>query len=115
MITVFRIEDEEGVGPYSKTGVGLDTDNTDHHPTPGEDGIRLEHSHNCAFNSIEQLRNWFSDRNDQGILVVKGFTCNVYSVPIDHVKFGSKQVTFDKSHAKKISNVPLEEAFSYSS
>jgi hypothetical protein len=113
--TVFRVEDQDGIGPYSKWGVNLDVSNTDNHPTPSDDGIHLDYDHNCAFNSIEQLRNWFSDRNDQGILVVKGFTCNVYSVPIDHVKIGYKQVTFNKRYAEKISSVLLEEAFSYSS
>lgn len=113
--TVFRVEDEDGVGPYSKSGVGLDVDNTDHHPTPCDDNISLRYDHNCAFQTLDQLRSWFSNANDLGILVVKGFTCNVYSVPVDHVMFGSKQVTFNKLFAEKISNIPLEEAFSYSS
>ena len=67
MNKIYRVEDEDGVGPYGRdyNVEFLESHNCDRgkHPTPYYDpGIRRECRENeiCGFLSIKQLLNWFS-------------------------------------------------------
>lgn len=71
METVWRVENEDGEGPYrieAKTGHILDFTATYRHPTPWqEEGIArcTRDGEQCAFESESQARAWFTERELQ--------------------------------------------------
>jgi len=95
--TVFRYEDERGIGPYqSSTYVGLHHEDSNH-PSPRMEGFRsLETQEFCAL-TLEQFRNWFT-RDECELLESKGFKIIEYEVPDDARPFkGEKQIVIIKS------------------
>ena len=95
--TVFRYEDEHGIGPYqSSTYVGLEHEDSNH-PSPRMEGFRsLETQEFCAL-TLEQFTNWFT-RGECDLLESRGFKIIEYEVPPDALPFkGEKQVVITKA------------------
>jgi hypothetical protein len=101
---VWRIENEDGWGPYATEDafpLGLSGKN---HPGPEDiENWRPDYfkTHRFGFNSVEQLMNWFHGRAlvklyQRGHKIVK------YKVRKNAVVFGKHQVAFNYSKAEKI-------------
>ena len=115
--TVYRVEATDGNGWYNtecmnETEYSLwqtisitmnELQPFDCHPTPSEDGISLSkitEDHFFAFESFEQMENWFSARClrlIQKLLPV--FSIVAYEVDEAHILRGRSQVAFVKSEA----------------
>jgi hypothetical protein len=109
-ITVFRVENEEGKGPYTSTREPclLDAHSDDgKHPLPYEDGVfayeidqysKDARKHSYGFPSVESVSNWFNDE-ELVWLSQEGFSINTYEVSQKHVRQGKMQLAFLKEKA----------------
>ena len=90
--TVFRVENEEGIGPYRNEniccGVLNHHNSSEKHPNPWYDPLihrQMEEDEFCGFESLDALFEWFSDEEidalelqgyhmvqTQGIVTAKG-------------------------------------------
>ena len=97
---VYRVENEDGKGPYEGTCDWSLWQTRDHvepsHPGPKDDGIDIEMEVDyCGFASFGQLRDWFE--SEELVMLRKlGFKVRRIRVPRSRVKFGKKQVVFRK-------------------
>lgn len=122
---IYRIEDENGDGPYNggreitetlfwahvrDDGNAADVDET--HPQPSLDiaGFteRLKGRYRFAFDSMEQLLKWFGP-NARRVLKRYPFTVAEYSVPEPAVIKGIYQVAYDPERAEPIARTPVGE------
>lgn len=91
----YRVEDENGQGPYRRTSplrnqICKDHNTGDRWPDPWEDGIDFDvMGHVCGFPSMDALRDWFEGWGDR--LVQAGFHLNVYEVSEQLVEAGQRQ------------------------
>lgn len=99
---VYRIEDRYGEGPY-RADANYDlviAHGSNSYPTPYQDGIIREKADFCATSSMEGLHSWFIGWIDK--LKERGYFISTYKVPKSKVKFGQKQVVFDRRYAKLV-------------
>lgn len=114
MLQVYRVEDEDGVGPYrsDKNYVafalfGGDALSNGARPCPWYDNLKqFGDSHFFGFESMEQLLEWFP-RECLQRLFDAGFRVRVYAVAPDYVMRGGKQVAFIKDQARQLREVTL--------
>ena len=63
-MVIYRIQDSEGVGPYRSEYLNqwcYCGHNSSKHPTPQQEGLRFSNEWYCGFESMKQLRSWFSN------------------------------------------------------
>lgn len=125
---VYRVEDEEGGGPYN--GLRAPAPFTDgwtkiingqinkegndlvHQPSPYRDIPQWAEPfpghgrYRFGFQTVEQLHNWFHDVAQQE-LDRRGFKLAKYEVPEKWVHVGGHQVAFDPRKASLIQRDPL--------
>ena len=87
--TVYRVQGQDGTGPYGPDEVPAVSDITDRHraesglvvhPGPARDGMTVvpdgggnwDNDYRCGFDSLDQLRDWFSDK-EIDTLLISGF------------------------------------------
>lgn len=112
MKTVYRVEDEKGVGPYRITSgrtkaqkdlaIRLGVAHKDEsHPTPDKEGInqRLIEIGLCGFENLENLYDWFDGWLDE--LRETGHVIRAYDVEDVLIWRGEKQVVFLYGDAKE--------------
>lgn len=96
---VFRIEDDDGNGPFRYnhiidamgTYVVHTTDNG--FPTPQEEGLNFTSCHKCGCLSPRELVRWFP-RPVREILAREGYSLAIYEVPESQVQIGEHQVIY---------------------
>lgn len=105
---VYRIENDNGVGPYCSARVMLTMlrqHNADrvNHPVGYVDGIDWSDDGVYGFDNIQKLRDWF--RGFVAPLMREGYSIVKYDVPDHHVRMSQSklQLTFDRSEAVEIS------------
>lgn len=116
--TVYRIEDQNGAGPYTNghvTDIGYAYFNApDHQCGPNRDA-KLSPLWNClpnvssyyfGFKTKRQLKAWFPHK-DLLKLAALGSTIFVYKVPADTVILGDKQLIFRKRDAVTKTQEPI--------
>jgi len=110
---VYRVETDEGLGPYADLYLGniLPFGSTYDQPGPSDDGI-LGHlwdsEHRFGFRSMEQLTAWFGDYAEQ--LHEVGLRIAVYEVNDRcRVVHGAKQLCFVRDEAKLLERKSLLE------
>ena len=82
---------------------------TEQHPRPSDDGIREFHDHHFfAFSSLDQLHDWF-DKEMFAATCKAGGLMEIWEVDGRHVKFGRKQVAFEKKKATRVEVVRLDQ------
>ena len=104
--TVYRVERDDGAGPYrTLTYENIHDDDYSEtyrggrRPSPWDDGLeRVQESDYFAFVSLCQLRYWFNER-DRTLLASHGFHIAVYRVATHLVRRGGCQCIFCKSQA----------------
>lgn len=103
MITVYRIENSDGLGPFNCFGPNLDKISrildeygSFEHPTPYKDGIQLEYINEEVLGcvSLEQLKVWFPDPC-RTKLEKLGFAVKKFNVKT--AKIGKHQCAFKRS------------------
>ncbi len=114
MGTVYRIQNENGKGPYRglyNMPIELyDILNEHHrpiHPKPMDDGYdyMLEENMLCGFESMDSLHKWFS-KYELKLLRQSGF--EIYTLDnIEIVAILSRQVIFTKRHYTTPPNAPV--------
>ena len=124
---VFRVEDEEGHGPYiisKQKSIGYNKTNayimqaddpyafadTDRRPAPPYDGLRdgaFDSEHRFGFESVHHLRIWFNKKERKALSKV-GCDVYVYRVkPGKHLRKGRSQIVFKKRYAERIGKIAL--------
>lgn len=105
--TVYRVENECGVGPYKESvklrGTRInDAHANDAHPGPYSDGIGWDfpETYVCGLPSLPALRTWFAGWG--AALDHRGFRVVAYRVPKHRVLHGRVQVMFDRGGCKPL-------------
>lgn len=110
MTEVFRVEMEDGNGPYDG-GLAMrqvpSEDFFDLQPPPLSDGITdFGPEHFFGFSSFSAFFRWFGHTID--VLEKKGCKLCRYLVDSEHVVSGKRQVVFIKANAILIEQIPIE-------
>lgn len=121
--TIYRVEHREHLcGPYADTymlpegycdrlyGLLEHHNNRDTHPTPDEDQIEggwMMSSEVCGFQSMEQLRDWFSVEELLGLHEMD-FVVSRYEVDDGHVRHGRRQSIFEREEAEVTLSHPID-------
>jgi hypothetical protein len=80
------------------------------HPTPLQEfGLEMDlwQEFFCGFSNLQQYSNWLFNPHWRRSFAAHGVKMVTYKVPRDEVKFGRKQILFNKSMATKIKEEPL--------
>lgn len=121
---VYRVEDEDGGGPYNGRrsvnyddlfGLGLGPELWERNPPPrtdipewtdiDEDDRR---KYKFGFASLDQLYNWFPPQMIKRLGMDRYFKVAVYEVPSDaDILRGAHQIAFDKRVAKLVVRDPI--------
>ncbi len=110
-VSVFRVEDAVGAGPYVSTSPVIATMNAMHgdadHPSPAEDPMLgfVYETENCCFATLDQLEEWFAGYEDD--LAEAGYEIAVYTVPLDHVRYGKQQAVFRRGDTYPVRSLPM--------
>lgn len=118
---IFRIEDQNGMGPYNSKFIGLDWQINSHlnpnsHPSPDVDiGLRskieeikwIRSLFYCGFESMQSLNQWFHPKELIALLNA-GFTVVTYECSEGYLYVGDRQVIFWKEMATKEGSVEIE-------
>ena len=90
---VYRIENDDEIGPYTSGYAYIPEYAPGIHPAPSQDGIGMIGDHEyCGFESLEKAREWFGY---PGVVqALAGFSLVVREVADDLVRAGRKQVVF---------------------
>jgi hypothetical protein len=89
---IYRVENPSKRGPYASWAM-LDYDQGTQ-PAPYDDGLKtVEPREFFGFKSLEQLTEWFSERNRE-YLHNAGFRVRVYKCPDHVVRHGNRQIVF---------------------
>ncbi len=105
MIEAFRIELEDGTGPYMCGAVrrlGFDHGDAEVHPAPYTEKLKFTREFVCGFESLDQLCRWF---NDAEINALEDCRFSIHHYVIDEEQFivrGKCQVMFNRIFAKRI-------------
>ncbi len=117
MITVWRIESKDRLGPYWETEYIFRPDwmhshnKDDNHPRPSlEFGKTPERTFAYGFTSEKQLRDWF-DEKTVSWLKEKGYKLTMYLADEYTMFTGPLQCAFEKSSAKLQDRRDYEEVF----
>lgn len=112
LITVYRVESWRGAGPYQddlREHLGemfSHHDSSGAHPRPINDGIHsLSTQEYCGFASMELLRGWF--KGHKRALSRAGFNVAVYRVPPPLVRFGRRQLVFERGDRLPYEHLPI--------
>lgn len=111
-ITVYRVESWRGAGPYQDNYYSSLFEMRQHHacsdehPAPITDGIHAMLGHEyCGFASLELLRRWF--KGHKRALSRAGFNVAVYRVPPPLVRFGRRQLVFERGDLLPYEHLPI--------
>lgn len=110
-VSVFRVEDAVGEGPYASTSPLIAAMNAMHgdaaHPSPAEDPLLGEPypNENCCFATLCQLEEWFAGYEDD--LAEAGYEISVYTVPLENVRFGISQALFRREDRYPVRTMPM--------
>jgi hypothetical protein len=109
---VYRVEDENGCGPWRAVGDHRINDgassydeNARRHscgegPAPYSDGIMIRDEQVCGTRTLKQFRMWFRCARGRAAMARNaGLRLCVYDVPREHVQVGGYQVMFTKDRA----------------
>lgn len=84
------------------------------HPTPLQEfGIEMDCWPElfCGFANLKQYNDWLFNPYWRRAFAAKGVKLVTYKVPRDEVRFGRKQILFNKSMATKLKEEPLSNYF----
>lgn len=115
---VFRIEDSNGVGPYSRSWKRLrkmfNCHSGSSHPSPFKEDLNVyedkggdveERPHFCGFPTLDQMKVWF--RGFRASLNKAGFKLSIYEVGHRNVQIGEKQLLFRRDAATLIKRLEI--------
>lgn len=110
-VSVFRVEDADGAGPYSSHSPVLAEMNKMHgsanHPAPADDPLLgiVRPDENCCFATLCDLGEWFAGYEEE--LADAGYEISIYTVPRDHVRFGKQQALFRRGDFYPVRTMPM--------
>jgi hypothetical protein len=108
---VYRIEDKNGIGPYSIYWEWQDVNHfikINRHPFPIDEGIMINSLQIaygidkpvCGFNSLDQLKDWFS--NDEITkLFGLGYYIFFYEIEEEFIFQGKRQLVFIRNNLER--------------
>ncbi len=102
---VYRIEMEDGTGPYSGPDEVYDaltfTQASPNHPPPGKDGLQgSEGTHKYALPTLDALFTWFEGAKLAEVLAENGYGIAVYRC-LETPKKGKIQIAFRPEKARR--------------
>jgi hypothetical protein len=104
---VFRVETENGEGPYTSDKyraiarpLGMKHTGCKLRPSPYTEDFSNFYNYHFGFSSIKLFREWFGDSWAE--LKKMGCRLKAYRIDAEHVMCGSKQVCFRKERATLI-------------
>lgn len=109
MAIVYRVENWEGLGPYSRIAPPLPY-SPSLHPEPDLEGLRVDRSMSFGFADLFQLMLWFSADEIQTLgRWGEEWLISQYSVAEEHLQSSSTQTVFRKGEAELLGCLPLDE------
>jgi hypothetical protein len=111
-VSVFRVEDANGEGPYSSTSPVIAEMNEMHgtanHPAPADDPLLglIRPNENCCFATLCDLMEWFAGYEDD--LADAGYEISVYTVPLADVRYGKHQALFLRGDIYPVRTFPMQ-------
>lgn len=106
---IYRIESQEGQGPYREMGNPLPWSyfkDTDRHPEPGRDGVMWGMNLHFGHASRRSLREWWT-ADMWPYLAEADYQVSIYEVPKEQVRRGQKQVAFAMGAARRVLSLPI--------
>lgn len=110
---VYRVQDQDGAGPYTKditwailNNSEISTDWPTHGSLPWDD--ESQDRLRFGFSSTYDLTRWFNP-SQRRALAEQGFKATVWDAPDDAVIPGRKQVAFYADRAQLVEELPLTE------
>ena len=109
MAIVYRVENWEGFGPYSRIAPRLSYD-PQCHPEPDLEGLDVDSSMSFGFADFFKLMLWFSSEEIKTLgHWGEDWLISKYEVPDEHLQSSHTQTVFRKSKAKLLGCIPLSE------
>lgn len=109
-MTVYRIENEVGDGPYNENYPMRLIFHEDLHPFVEDEGGYFEETHIFGFDSMDKLVQWFTpDLVAQLEESESDWAVSIYEVDVDETMIVPSQMTFDPMAARHIGVMPLLE------
>ena len=114
---MFRVEKADGAGPYMSDDDALRHMFYNHsdaeHPQPADDPLLLKGCPEegiypdevCGFPTLCALEEWFAGYEDP--LADAGYEIAVYSVELQHVRYGTHQAVFVRGDSYPVRNIPI--------
>ena len=109
---IFRVENDEGLGPYQTQWNGRETNLPWHHPNVRDECSYENETYAVCkpefhgFSSVSQLKNWFYSNDHVAALNNAGFM--VYIFYGNTITITKKQCTFERDKALRMYSVPWE-------
>lgn len=95
MTVVYRVENEEFVGPYASSCPGMNHMGCDHQPAPWNTGLGwINTGELSGFDSLDQLLDWFDAREDLDNLEHGGMFVVRVEVAESLIRRGVKHLVF---------------------
>lgn len=121
-ILVFRIENENGNGPYKDISVTKTSDPEKNPNAESEHDLGLiYHMHSSkipytkeykfGFSSLDKLKSWFHDNSDIEKMSLNGFKIAVYEAPLNHTLSSEHQTIYNEKSSKLINIIDLKRFF----
>lgn len=107
-VSVFRVEDAVGMGPYgSSSSIVSKLTAMYAHPAPADDPMLglIRPDEYCGFATLCALEEWFSGYEDD--LADAGYEISVYTVPLANVRYGKQQLLFRREDYMPIRAIPM--------
>lgn len=95
MTTVYRVENDEHVGPYATSVPGMNHMGSAHQPAPWDTGLGwINTGELSGFDSLDQLLDWFDAREDLDNLERGGMSVVRINVDEGLIRRGAKHLVF---------------------
>jgi hypothetical protein len=121
-ILVFRIENENGNGPYKDISVTKTSDPEKNPNAESDNDLELIYhmysskipytkEYKFGFNSLDKLKSWFHDNSDIEKMALNGFKIAVYKLPLNHTLNSKHQDIYNVNTATLIDKIELQRFF----
>ena len=108
----FRVEQEDGSGPYFSASLPDDFSlpySPSKHPDPFEDGIdKMKPYDICAFKDYQQALEWFDEDMVDFLKIEGGWFLSTYRVEESTTKYGNRQILIDSEKMVLVNRDDIE-------
>lgn len=113
-LTLFRVQDQDGDGPYGSVVATKLTYDWYNHPSISEYGFHPDHEYFFAFPSLEALQKWFYNEMFETLLddTIATWEIAVLTVSSNACMVTPEQVAFNMNYCATVGSMPLTNVYS---